>query len=161
MLGGSLAMEEQLCSGEKDRDEAGSGTHHTEIPLALIQHAARHCPHGLGTKAQQGRRLDRTVRVTTTGQAGARGSPRRLSCHPGGSGRPRSPRTATPRDCSPRRGDRGGNGGNGGTRGGHRGSPKNGVVLMCDCQRRIRVSTSVAALGPILCGVDGAQSISA
>ena len=50
-------------------------------------------------------------------------------------------------------GHSGGKGGNGGSAGGGRGSPKNGLVLVCDCQRRIRVSTAVAALGPILCGV--------
>jgi hypothetical protein len=36
---------------------------------------------------------------------------------------------------------------------GRKGSPKNGVVLVCDCPRRIRVSSAVAALGPILCGI--------
>jgi hypothetical protein len=41
----------------------------------------------------------------------------------------------------------------GGLAGGRRGSPKNGVVLVCECPRRIRVSSIVAALGPILCGI--------
>jgi hypothetical protein len=36
---------------------------------------------------------------------------------------------------------------------GRKGAPKNGVVLVCDCPRRIRVSSAVAALGPILCGI--------
>jgi hypothetical protein len=30
---------------------------------------------------------------------------------------------------------------------------KNGIVLVCDSPRRIRVSVSVAALGAILCGI--------
>jgi hypothetical protein len=47
----------------------------------------------------------------------------------------------------------GGKGGNGGSAGGGKGSPKNGIVLICACPRRIRVSTAAAALGPILCGI--------
>lgn len=43
-------------------------------------------------------------------------------------------------------GRRGGQGG-AGCSGGGRGSPRKGVVLLCDCRRRIRVSTTVAALG--------------
>ena len=50
-------------------------------------------------------------------------------------------------------GGRSGKGENGGSGGGGKGSPKNGVVLVCDCRRRIRVSASVAALGPIICGI--------
>jgi len=49
-------------------------------------------------------------------------------------------------------GGRGRQGATGGS-GGGRGSPRNGVVLLCDCRRRIRVSTTVAALGPITCGL--------
>ena len=30
---------------------------------------------------------------------------------------------------------------------------EDGVVPVCDCRRRIRVSSGVAALGPILCGI--------
>jgi hypothetical protein len=31
--------------------------------------------------------------------------------------------------------------------------PRNGVVLLCDCGRRIRASTAVADLGSIICGI--------
>jgi len=58
---------------------------------------------------------------------------------------------------TPGGGNGGGMDGNGGSAGGGRGSPKNGLVLTCDCRRRIRVSTTVAALGPILCGVCGGE----
>jgi len=58
-------------------------------------------------------------------------------------------------------GDRGGKDGNGGSRGGGKGAPKNGVALVCYCPRRIRASTAVATLGPILCGVCGAEFTSA
>jgi hypothetical protein len=54
-------------------------------------------------------------------------------------------------------GDAGGRGGKGGSAGGARGSPKNGVVLVCGCPRRIRVSMTVAELGPILCGICDTQ----
>lgn len=40
----------------------------------------------------------------------------------------------------------------GGDSGGRK-RPKNGLVLMCACPRKIRVSVSVADAGPILCGV--------
>lgn len=50
-------------------------------------------------------------------------------------------------------GNGGDKGGSGGAAGGSGGSPKNGLVLVCDCPRRIRVSTATAALGPILCSV--------
>lgn len=43
------------------------------------------------------------------------------------------------------------------TAGGRRRPPKNGVVLVCGCPRRIRASASVAELGPILCGVCRAE----
>jgi hypothetical protein len=33
--------------------------------------------------------------------------------------------------------------------------PKNGVVLVCSCNRKVRTSSSVAELGPIICGVCG------
>lgn len=56
-------------------------------------------------------------------------------------------------------GDRGGKGGTGGG-GGSKGSPKNGLVLVCGCPRRIRVSTAVAAQGPILCGVCDTEFLS-
>ena len=49
--------------------------------------------------------------------------------------------------------DRGGKGDNGGSGGGHKRSPKNGVVLVCDYRRRIRVSGTVAAVGRSLWGV--------
>lgn len=55
-------------------------------------------------------------------------------------------------------GDRGGKGGGGsGSGAGHGSSPKNGLVLVCDCPRRIRVSSATAAQGPILCGVCDAE----
>lgn len=44
-------------------------------------------------------------------------------------------------------------GGKGGAGGSGRSAPKNGLVLVCDCQRRIRISSSSAATGPIICGV--------
>lgn len=51
-------------------------------------------------------------------------------------------------------GGRGGNGGEGsGAGSGHSGSPKNGLVLVCDCPRRIRASSTVVAQGPIFCGI--------
>ena len=58
-------------------------------------------------------------------------------------------------------GGNGGRGGEGGSSGGGKGSPKNGVVLVCDCQRRIRVSVTVAALGPITCGVCNSEFVPA
>lgn len=47
----------------------------------------------------------------------------------------------------------GGSGSEGGTKGGGAASPKNGLVLTCDCPRRIRLSAAAAAIGPITCGV--------
>ena len=52
---------------------------------------------------------------------------------------------------------RGGGSGGGGGQGGRGVAPKNGLVLACDCPRRIRVSSAAAASGPIFCGVCGAE----
>lgn len=52
----------------------------------------------------------------------------------------------------------GGNGAGGGTTGsGTAGHPKNGLVLMCECPRRIRLSAAAAVIGPIVCGVCSAE----
>ena len=53
-------------------------------------------------------------------------------------------------------GHQGGRGGSGSS-GGRGGAPKNGLVLACDCPRRVRVSSAAAARGPILCGVCDAE----
>lgn len=52
-------------------------------------------------------------------------------------------------DGSEEGGDAGGAGAGGGRR------PKNGVVLVCSCPRKLRMSASAAELGPVLCGVCG------
>lgn len=49
--------------------------------------------------------------------------------------------------------DAGGDDAAGTSGGGGAKRPKNGLVLMCGCQRRVRMSTAAAELGPVLCGV--------
>lgn len=44
---------------------------------------------------------------------------------------------------------------------GGRTKPKNGLVLVCACARKIRASVSVAELGPIICGVCASPFIGA
>lgn len=54
-------------------------------------------------------------------------------------------------------GEDGGDDGDGEESSGAARRPKNGVVLICGCGRRIRCSTAVAASGPIRCGVCGQE----
>ncbi|HET9873916.1 MAG TPA: hypothetical protein VFP89_15130 [Propionibacteriaceae bacterium] len=54
---------------------------------------------------------------------------------------------------SPGAGKGGGKAGSGGGGAAGGSSPKNGLVLACECPRRIRASTTVVSAGPILCGV--------
>lgn len=49
-------------------------------------------------------------------------------------------------------GDQAGEDGAGGKAGGRK-RPKNGLVLVCGCDRKVRAASSVAEAGPILCGL--------
>jgi hypothetical protein len=48
-------------------------------------------------------------------------------------------------------------GGGEGDEDGQRRRPKNGVVLLCGCDRKIRTSSTAAEAGPILCGLCGQE----